>query len=70
MTLRKRRFMTQTILAIGLGGQEILIIAILIFFLFGASRLPQLAKALGQSKKAFREGIEESERGEERKLEK
>lgn len=62
--------MTQTMLAWGLGGQEVLIVAIVIFFLFGASRLPQLAKALGQSKKAFREGIEEGERGEERKLEK
>jgi sec-independent protein translocase protein TatA len=61
--------MNQTILAIGLGGQEILIIAILIFLLFGASRLPQLAKAIGQSKKAFREGIEDGER-DERKLEK
>ena len=61
--------MTQTILAFGLGGQEVLILAIVIFFLFGASRLPQLAKALGQSKKAFREGIQESER-EEPKLEK
>jgi TatA/E family protein of Tat protein translocase len=38
-----------------------------IFLLFGATRLPQLAKALGQSKKAFREGIEEVERGEESK---
>jgi len=57
-------------LAIGLGGQEVLIIAVVIFFLFGASRLPQLAKALGQSKKAFREGIDEGERGEDRKLEK
>ena len=53
--------MNQTFLLIGLGGQEILIIAILIFLLFGASRLPQLAKAIGQSKKAFREGIEEAE---------
>jgi len=62
--------MNQTILAIGLGGQEILIIAVLIFLLFGASRLPQLAKAIGQSKKAFREGIDEGERAEDRKLEK
>jgi len=59
--------MNQTILAIGLGGQEILIIAVLIFLLFGASRLPQLAKAIGQSKKAFREGIEEAEREPPRK---
>jgi Sec-independent protein translocase protein TatA len=29
--------------------------------LFGASRLPQLAKALGQSKRAFKEGQDEAE---------
>jgi len=33
-----------------------------IFLLFGGSKLPQLAKAIGQSKRAFREGIEEGER--------
>jgi TatA/E family protein of Tat protein translocase len=38
----------------------ILVIGV-IFLLFGGSKLPQLAKALGQSKKAFKEGIEESE---------
>ncbi len=32
-----------------------------IFLLFGGSKLPQLAKALGQSKKAFKEGLSESE---------
>ena len=41
---------------------ELLLIVLVIFLLFGATRLPQLAKALGQSKKAFREGIEEGER--------
>ena len=30
-----------------------------IFLLFGGSKLPQLAKALGQSKKAFKEGLSE-----------
>ncbi|MFL6373712.1 MAG: twin-arginine translocase TatA/TatE family subunit [Pyrinomonadaceae bacterium] len=29
--------------------------------LFGAGRLPQLAKSIGQSKKAFREGLREGE---------
>ena len=43
------------------GGPELIVILVIIFLLFGASRLPQLAKALGQSKKAFREGIEEDE---------
>ena len=32
-----------------------------IFLLFGGAKLPQLAKALGQSKRAFKEGLEESE---------
>ncbi|HSE18015.1 MAG TPA: twin-arginine translocase TatA/TatE family subunit [Pyrinomonadaceae bacterium] len=60
--------MNQTFLAIaGLGPTETVLIVLVIFLLFGATRLPQLAKALGQSKKAFREGIEEGERGEERK---
>ena len=55
--------MSQTMLAIaGLGNAELLLIVVVIFLLFGATRLPQLAKALGQSKRAFREGIEESER--------
>jgi sec-independent protein translocase protein TatA len=59
--------MTQTMLAIGgLGTPELIVIVLVIFLLFGATRLPQLAKALGQSKRAFREGIEEGER-EERK---
>ena len=59
--------MSQTMFAIaGLGPTELVVIVLLIFLLFGATRLPQLAKALGQSKKAFREGIEEGER-EERK---
>lgn len=39
-----------------------LLIGGVIILLFGASKLPQLAKALGQSKKAFREGMDEAER--------
>ena len=45
----------------GLGTQELLIILAIVFVLFGASRLPQLAKALGQSKRAFREGQEDAD---------
>ena len=44
----------------------ILIIAV-IFLLFGGAKLPQLAKALGQSKKAFKEGLDESEKEEKDK---
>lgn len=38
----------------------IFVIAV-IFLLFGGSKLPQLAKALGQSKKAFKDGIAEGD---------
>jgi sec-independent protein translocase protein TatA len=54
--------MIQTTLAIGgLGTTELVVIAVVIFLLFGATRLPQLAKALGQSKRAFKEGLDEGE---------
>jgi len=55
--------MNETIFAIAnLGPSELLIIAAVIFLLFGATRLPQLAKSLGQSKRAFKEGLDEAER--------
>lgn len=55
--------MNQTILALGgLGPTELLIIAAVVFLLFGATRLPQLAKSLGQSKRAFKEGLEDAEK--------
>ena len=55
--------MSETMLAIaGLGPTELIVIVLVIFLLFGATRLPQLAKALGQSKRAFKEGLDESER--------
>jgi sec-independent protein translocase protein TatA len=53
------------------GTTEILLIVAVLFLLFGASRLPQLAKSLGQSRKAFKEGMreaEEEERAEQQKL--
>ena len=52
----------------GLGTTEIILIVLALFLLFGASRLPQLAKSLGQTRKAFKEGMREAE--EEERLEK
>jgi TatA/E family protein of Tat protein translocase len=40
----------------------IIVVVAAIFLLFGGSKLPQLAKALGQSKKAFKDGMDDSER--------
>lgn len=44
------------------GTTEIILIVLALFLLFGASRLPKLAKSLGQSRRAFKEGLEEAER--------
>ena len=41
----------------GLGYQELLIILVIVLVLFGAQRLPDLAKALGSSVKEFKKGI-------------
>jgi sec-independent protein translocase protein TatA len=49
------------------GTTEIILIVAVLFLLFGASRLPQLAKSFGQTRKAFRDGMREAE--EEEKLE-
>jgi len=45
-----------------LGNPTIIVLVVaVIFLLFGGSKLPQLAKALGQSKKAFKEGMDDSD---------
>ena len=44
------------------GNPTIIILVVAaIFLLFGGSKLPQLAKALGQSKKAFKEGMDDAD---------
>ena len=45
----------------GLRAPEKILIVVAIVLLFGASRLPQLAKSLGQTRKAFKEGMREAE---------
>ncbi len=50
------------------GTTEILLIVAVLFLLFGASRLPQLAKSLGQTRKAFKEGMREAEEEERAEL--
>lgn len=60
--------MMNTMLSFGMpGGWEWIIILVVVLLLFGGSRLPQLAKSIGQSKRAFREGLDAEE--EEARLE-
>jgi sec-independent protein translocase protein TatA len=39
------------------GWQEILVILVIILILFGAKRLPELAKSLGQSMREFKKSV-------------
>ena len=43
----------------GLGSQELLVILVIVLILFGANRLPPLARSLGSSMKEFKKGIDE-----------
>jgi sec-independent protein translocase protein TatA len=42
-----------------LRGQEWLIVLLVVLLIFGAAKLPALARSLGASAKEFRKGIEE-----------
>ena len=44
----------------GLGYQELLIILVIVLVLFGANRLPELARSLGSSMKEFKKGMNEA----------
>ncbi|HEV8616370.1 MAG TPA: twin-arginine translocase TatA/TatE family subunit [Methylomirabilota bacterium] len=44
----------------GLGYQELLIILVIVLILFGANRLPELARSLGSSVKEFKKGVNET----------
>ena len=43
----------------GLGYQELLLILMIVLILFGAQRLPDLARSLGSSVKEFKKGVTE-----------
>ena len=44
----------------GLGYQELLVILVIVLILFGANRLPELARSLGSSVKEFKKGVTEA----------
>ena len=43
----------------GLRGQGLLVVLLIAILIFGARKLPDLARSLGSSAKEFRKGIEE-----------
>ncbi|GBD03551.1 Sec-independent protein translocase protein TatA [bacterium HR19] len=52
---------------IGIGFQELLVIFLIIALLFGAKKIPELARGLGQAMKEFKKGMKDEESKEESK---
>ena len=50
------------LLFLNLGTGEIILIALVILLLFGAKRLPELAKSIGKSVKTFKSGLNDVEK--------
>jgi sec-independent protein translocase protein TatA len=42
-----------------IGGPELIIVLVVVLLVFGAAKLPQLARSLGASAKEFRKGVED-----------
>ena len=41
----------------GLGAQELLLILVIVLVLFGAKRIPEIARGLGKSMSEFKKGV-------------
>ena len=46
-----------------IGPTELLIVLAIVLLLFGSTRLPKLARSLGQASKEFKKGVDEGHRG-------
>ncbi|CAN5722032.1 hypothetical protein BH24ACT26_BH24ACT26_19950 [soil metagenome] len=44
------------------GGPELIIILVVLLFLFGAKKLPELARSMGQASKEFKTGLKDGEK--------
>ena len=47
------------------GVTELIIVLVVVLLLFGSTRLPRLARSLGQASREFRQGVSEADRDEE-----
>jgi sec-independent protein translocase protein TatA len=45
---------------VNLGAPELIIILLVVLLLFGSTRLPKLARSLGQASKEFKAGINDA----------
>lgn len=47
----------KTLLLLGVGMQEILLIALVVLLFFGGKKIPELMKGLGKGVKSFKDGM-------------
>ena len=45
----------------GIGAPELIVFLLVVLLLFGSTKLPKLAKSLGEAQKEFTKGVAESE---------
>ncbi len=62
-------FFIKPLLFIFSSPQEWILVIVAVSLLFGAKKLPELAKSLGQTRKAFKEGMREAEEDEAKEKE-
>ena len=48
------------------GVTELIIVLVVVLLLFGSTRLPRLARSLGQASREFRQGVSEADRDADR----
>lgn len=46
----------------GLGGTEIVIIALVVVLLFGGRKIPELMRGIGKGLRSFKEGLDDASR--------
>ena len=44
----------------GIGAPELIIVLVVVLLLFGTTRLPKLARSLGQASREFKQGVSDS----------
>ena len=48
-----------SVLAFGIGTQEIIVVLVIVVILFGATKIPQLGSAIGQGLRNYKRGMRE-----------
>ena len=56
---QKPTIMYHTLLFLGVGAPEIIIIALIVLLIFGGKKIPELMKGMGKGVKNFKDGMKD-----------